>query len=92
MEFIPDKEEKEILEAIDNDEFVPARNRKKILTDLQRAAQEMSRKNKRMNIRMSERDMELLKAKALEEGIPYQSLVSSILHKYVTGKLQEVKA
>jgi predicted DNA binding CopG/RHH family protein len=40
---------------------------------------------------MAERDIELLKAKALEEGIPYQSIVSSILHKYVTGKLREVR-
>lgn len=85
-----DKEELEIISAIENDEMVPAPNRKKLLSELKEAAASMSRKNKRMNIRMSESDIERLKAKALEEGLPYQSLVSSILHKYVSGKLKEI--
>ncbi len=42
-----------------------------------------------MNIRIAQRDLEGLKTKALEEGMPYQTLVASILHKYVTGKLKE---
>ena len=42
-----------------------------------------------MNIRIAKRDLEGLKTRALEEGLPYQTLVSSILHKYVTGKLRE---
>lgn len=46
-------------------------------------------KDKRMNIRISSRDLNQLKAKALEEGIPYQTLVSSVLHKYLIGKLKE---
>ena len=48
-------------------------------------------KDQRMNIRIAKRDLDGLKAKALEEGIPYQTLVSSILHKYVTGRLKEGK-
>jgi len=47
------------------------------------------KKNKTMNIRVNEVDLNSLKARALEEGIPYQTLVTSILHKYVTGKLME---
>jgi predicted DNA binding CopG/RHH family protein len=47
------------------------------------------KKNKRMNIRISERDLRNLKRKALEEGIPYQTMVSMVLHKYLTGRLSE---
>ena len=44
------------------------------------------KKNKRINIRISEKDLNRLKAKSLEEGVPYQTLVSSLIHKYVSGK------
>lgn len=46
-----------------------------------------ARKDKRVNIRMTERDLQLLQQKAEEEGLPYQTLISSVLHKYVTGRL-----
>ena len=45
------------------------------------------RKDKRVNIRISEHDLLALQRKALEEGIPYQTLIASILHKYLTGAL-----
>jgi len=48
-----------------------------------------SKKDQRMRIRISGTDLDRLKAKALEEGMPYQTLVTSILHKYVQGKLKE---
>ncbi len=51
------------------------------------AARPTSRKDKRVNIRISSQDLELLQARALREGIPYQTLMSSILHKYVHGAL-----
>ena len=47
------------------------------------------RKDKRVNIRISSKNLEALQNKALEEGIPYQTLISSILHKYVNGRLVE---
>ncbi|MBW8073457.1 MAG: hypothetical protein GJU77_07225 [Ferrovum sp.] len=47
-------------------------------------------KNKRVNIRISSRDLEDLQAKAAEEAIPYQTLMASVLHKFVTGRLVEV--
>ena len=59
---------------------------------LQAAAEETFRKDKRINIRISNRDLEGLQRRALEEGLPYQTLVSSILHKYVSGSLQDVAA
>ena len=42
-----------------------------------------------MNIRLSPNDLKRLKVKAMEEGMPYQTLVSSVIHKYVTGRLTE---
>ena len=53
------------------------------------AAKNTLLKDQRMNIRIAQRDLEGLKTKALEEGMPYQTLVASILHKYITGKLKE---
>ncbi len=46
-----------------------------------------SRKDKRVNIRVPAPDLEQLQVKAMQEGLPYQSLIASILHKYVTGQL-----
>ena len=53
------------------------------------AATATFKKNKRVNIRISELDLELLQERALIEGLPYQTLMSSVLHKYVTGRLTE---
>ena len=85
------KEEKEILKAFEAGEFktdlMP--RRKKML---QASAEETFRKDRRINIRISGRDLEALQRRALEEGIPYQTLVSSVLHKYVSGGLHDIMA
>ena len=52
---------------------------------------ERSRKTKNINIRITEYDLAQLKQKAEEEGIPYQTLVSSVLHKYITDRLVDEK-
>lgn len=85
------KEEKEILKDFEAGEFESALTpkRKKYL---QSVAEETFKKDKRINIRISSRDLESLQRRALEEGIPYQTLVSSILHKYVSGGLRDVVA
>ena len=85
------KEEKDILKAFEMGEFksVLTPQRKKYL---QAVAEETFKKDKRINIRISSRDLESLQRRALEEGIPYQTLVSSILHKYVSGGLHDVMA
>ena len=49
-------------------------------------------KNKNINIRISAYDIEKVKQRSAEEGIPYQTLISSIIHKYITGKLIDEKA
>ena len=85
------KEEKEVLDAFEAGEFrsVLTPKRKK---HLQAVAEENFKKDKRINIRISSRDLESLQRRALEEGIPYQKLVSSVLHKYVSGGLHDVMA
>ena len=83
------EEEKNLLVEIENDEWKHSSQYKSISSKLKYAAKNTLLKDKRMNIRIAGRDIELLKTKALEEGVPYQTLVSSVLHKFVTGKLKE---
>ncbi|MCZ6802796.1 MAG: hypothetical protein O7D86_02375 [Proteobacteria bacterium] len=85
------KEEKEILNDFESGKFksVLTSKRKKFI---QSVAEETFKKDKRINIRISSRDLESIQRRALEEGIPYQTLVSSILHKYVSGSLNDVMA
>ena len=83
------KEEKEIIESIENGEWRSIDNLEDMKKKLIIAASETAIKDYRINVRISKRDVEALKTRALEEGIPYQTLVTSILHKFVTGKLEE---
>jgi predicted DNA binding CopG/RHH family protein len=55
------------------------------------AAKATALKDKRINIRLSSPDLRGLQVKALEEGLPYQTLIASVLHKYVSGRLVETK-
>jgi predicted DNA binding CopG/RHH family protein len=61
------------------------------MAKLRQYARNTLQKNKRINIRLSERDLLGIQAKAVEEGLPYQTLISSILHKYLRGILRERK-
>jgi predicted DNA binding CopG/RHH family protein len=83
-------EEKDLLESIERDEWKSAKNKKALMNKLKETATNTMLKDQRMNIRIGKRDLEGIKAKALEEGIPYQTLVASIIHKYVNGKLKEM--
>ena len=83
-----DKEEQKILDAIENGEWERVRPKKAELEHYAKIAKDTLRKDQRMNIRISKSDLNRIKAKAAEEGIPYQTLVTSILHKYVSGNLQ----
>lgn len=84
-----DQEEKEILEAFDRGELKSIPNKEAELKRHKEYAAATFRKDKRINIRISERDLKALQKRALIEGIPYQTLVSSILHKYIEGRLVE---
>ena len=84
-----DQEEKEILDSFDRDEWAPSSRRDEELKKYQDYARATFRKDRRVNIRISGKDLEALQKKALREGIPYQTLIASILHKYVSGSLAE---
>ena len=86
-----DQEEKELLKAYEAGEFesVLTPTRKK---QIQEAASSTFKKDKRINIRISSRDLDAIQKRALVEGIPYQTLVSSINHKYVSGSLRDITA
>lgn len=77
------KEEEEILKAVEAGEFKRVKNFEQAKKDAIEAARNTVKKNRNINLRVSERDLLKLKSKAIEEGIPYQTLVSSVLHKYV---------
>ena len=81
--------EQEILASFERGEWSPVRNQKGEIARFMAAASETLLKNKRVNIRISSRDLEGLQAKAAEEGVPYQTLMASVLHKFVSGRLVE---
>lgn len=81
--------EQEILASFDRGEWKAVRNQKREIARFQEAAQSALLKNRRVNIRISSRDLEGLQARAAEEGIPYQTLMASVLHKFVSGRLVE---
>ncbi len=84
-----DSEEKEILDAFESGKLKRVKNRKKELERHQEIAAATFKKDSRINIRISSKDLRALQKRALEEGIPYQTLVASILHKFVNGRLTE---
>lgn len=85
-----DREELQLLADFERGELESIRNFRQEKRRLEAAASATLRKNKRINIRISGRDLELLQKIALREGIPYQTLISSTLHKFVAGRLKEV--
>ena len=84
-----DGEEKELLESFDRDEWKPVTGQKTEAERYREYARATFKKDMRVNIRISKKDLEALQTRALEEGIPYQTLIGSVLHKYVDGRLVE---
>ena len=82
-------EELELLASYENEEWQSVKNIKEQKEAYKAYARATFRKDKRINIRISEKDLLALQKRAIREGIPYQTLVSSVLHKYVTGALVE---
>lgn len=79
-----DGDEVEILEAYENGQL----NGEPVSDTMILAAKETMKKNKNINIRISENDLESIKLLAAKEGMPYQTLIGSLIHKYVSGYLQ----
>ena len=88
---ILDEEEKDILESYERGEWLPVKNPKAEIKKLRQYAKNTLQKDKRINIRMSSKDLDQVQVIAVQEGIPYQTLISSIIHKYVAGYLIEKK-
>ncbi|MDH4003098.1 MAG: hypothetical protein OEU52_17845 [Xanthomonadales bacterium] len=85
------KDEWELVRAAESGEFESTLTAERRM-ELEAAAANTFRKDGRINIRLSNRDLIAVKAKAAEDGIPYQTLVSSIIHKYVSGSLVDITA
>ena len=83
------KEEREILEAFEKGKLKRSKKAANTQKRHQEYAEAMFKKDARINIRLSSKDLRGLQKRALAEGIPYQTLIASILHKYVEGRLSE---
>lgn len=84
-----DREEKELLKSFDKGEWRSVKNLKAEIKKYRAYAKETLKKDKRINIRVPSKDLEDIQRKAIEEGLPYQTFIASILHKYVNGRLRE---
>jgi len=76
-----DKEEQEILDSVEKGEWKPVKDLAKEKRRLMQAARNTLNKTRNINLRLSERDLQKLKAKAAREGIPYQTLAASLIHR-----------
>ncbi len=84
-----DSNEREILESVERGEWKSVQGLKRERKRYAGYAAATFRKDRRVNIRISTKDLEAIQKRALEEGMPYQTLISSLLHKYVSGRLRE---
>ena len=78
--------ELEVLTAFENGTLKSVATRNEI-SRMRAAARATATKDRRVNIRLSSSDLQDIQAKAMEEGLPYQTFIASVLHKYVTGQL-----
>ena len=83
------QEEQEVVEAYESGKVKRSRNAARTQQRHQEYAEAMFRKDARINIRLTSKDLRGLQKRALAEGIPYQTLIASVLHKYVEGRLRE---
>ena len=84
-----DADEKALLESVESGEWKAAPGGKRERTRYAGYARATFRKDRRLNIRMSSRDVDTIQKRALAEGLPYQTLISSVLHKYASGRLKD---
>lgn len=84
-----DEYERELMEYTENVDFSPIENEDQIKEYFRTIAGNTARKDQRMNIRLTKKDMDGLKAIALQEDLPYQTLVASVLHKFVLENLNK---
>ncbi len=83
-----DKYEEEVLAAFESGALLPIATKDE-LEQIRESARATATKDQRINIRLSAGDLRDIQVKAMQEGMPYQTLIASVLHKYVTGRLAE---
>ncbi len=86
------QEEREIVKAFEQGDLRSSRHTPAIMTQHREYAAATFRKDKRVNVRISSRDLDALRKRALSEGIPYQTLIASVLHRFVEGRLRAPEA
>lgn len=84
-----DPEEQELLDAFDSGVLTQTADIDSELKQHKEYAKATFQKDTRINIRLSSKDLRLIQKRALSEGLPYQTLISSLLHKYAEGRLKE---
>jgi len=84
-EFVLDDDEREIMDAFEQGRLRPVESS----VDFRQVARNTMLKNRKINIRITENDLSALQRKAAREGIPYQTLIGSVLHKFASGFLKE---
>ncbi len=89
-EYILDAEEQEILSAFEQGQLESVTDVVAQLQDTEEIARNTLNKSHRINLRLTERDFRLAHVRAIEEGMPYQTLLASVIHRYLTGRLVDV--
>jgi predicted DNA binding CopG/RHH family protein len=84
-----DKEEAEILDAYEQGKMILSTPSKMEKAKIKKAAENTFRKNRRVTIRLYDHDLKGIQKKAMEKGLPYQTLISGMIHQYVEGDLVE---
>ena len=87
-----EKGEKDLLKVFERGRIKSVPNVKSEMSRYREYAKAHFQKNKRVNIRISENDLVLIQKKAVLDGLPYQTLMSSVLHKFISGRLTEKSA
>lgn len=87
-----EKYEKDILKDFENNKFVSVKNLTEEMRLAKEAASHFMKRDNRINVRISSVDLNLARRLAVQEGLPYQTLLASVIHKFVTGRLIEKNA
>ncbi len=84
-----DQEERDLMESLEKDDWKTVNDLEERRESAVMAAKNTLKKDKRINLRLTQKDYHDIQIKAVEEGIPYQTLISSIVHKYLNGTLAQ---
>ena len=86
--FVPlDQEEENLMKSLEDNEWKTVKDLEQEKRVAITAARNTLKKDKRINLRLTQKDYQQIQIKAIEEGIPYQTLISSLVHKYLNGSL-----